>query len=341
MMKITQTFVLAALSCSILACGGGGGGGGSKKNNDIPAGGGGPDFDIGDVNLYVIGFGAADAALTLGRLSADMVLFVESTNFAFTGASCGTSGTLNIQFIDTDSSTDLSEGDQIQVSYVNCYGSDIGGLANGTLALTVDDISIQGGAREILFTESISDFSISSDSEETTIEGEFKLRHSFDGNSLDSVGIELGNDSLTYGFTGGDTVSIAAGSTMEKTLDLDADSYTFRFDQILDVDVEGETFTMSAKTSTDNGDTISDFVGDLQEYPLLGVGYFSIAEIGSQCVLAIGSDSRNVAQPDAPALRYSEGEDCMADATTNVFTAWEGIVEDTLFSDSDILNLRN
>ena len=339
-MNLLRKTAIALASGLVVACGGGGSGdddGNDDRNtNDLPS------FDIGDVGLYVIGFGAADATLTLGRLSADAFLAAELNSFQENLVSCSNGGTRSLRFIDRNNSNEFAAGDRIELEFTNCFGAAIGGVADGILLLEAKSIAENGDSRTIVFSVALQNFAISGVGEETTVQGGFDLRFSNSDSGVDVIHILLGNRTLRYGFAAGESVTVGQGSMLQKRYDFAADTYAFQFDQTLAVEYGGERFTLYADTLGMGDDGIGDFSGNLPGYPLEGAARFFIPGIGSQCVLAPGSDDRNVADLDSPALRYSStGDNCMSDANTRVNTHWSEIVEDTLFSDVDSFNLRN
>lgn len=341
-MSLSRNAAIALMSVLVVACGGGGSGGDGSGGNDDRGSSNLPDFDIGDVELYVIGFGAADATLTLGRLSADAFLAAEQYSFQDNLVSCGNGGTRSLRMNDRDDSGDFTVGDRLELLFSNCFGAAIGGVASGYIVLEAKSIAENDDGRTLTFSETLSNFRIGTIGAETTIEGGFDLIFTNSDSGVDTVQILLGNNTLRYGFSQGESVAVGQGSMLQKRYDFNADAYEFRFDQTLAIESEGERFSVYADTLGFGENVIGDFEGNLSEYPQAGVARFYIPGIGSQCVLAIGSDDRNVAYLNAPALRYSAtGDDCMMDANTRLNTAWTQIVEDTLFSDVDSFNLRN
>lgn len=366
-MNSVRHLLILLLSVVLLACGGGGGGGGgggsdggSNNTGSTPDDTGGgdntgenggddtgttPPFEIDDIPLFPIGMGTAEVTLTLARLSADAFLAQEAAGFINLEENCADGGERSLIFFDVDNSTDLSVGDRVELSFDNCSGSAVVGLANGTIRLELDSIiePANPSARTLVFNETFVDFIlIDEGGQSTTIEGGFQLQ--FDDNELsgDTLTIAVNSGSLDYGFPGGDSVSVMPGSQLQKTLDLDSDIYLFSFDQILDASLSGETFTLYADTFGGDVTVAGSFSGDLPGFPAVGAARFYVPGVGSQCLLTIGSDSSPLAEPDRPLLRLLEGGDaCMMSGTDAALIYWLNIVAGVLFDDVDNYDLRN
>lgn len=358
-MNLVRHSVVLFLSVVLLACGGGGGGGGSdsdsdnnsdnNSNNTGETGGDNsgttPPFEIDDIALFSIGMGTAEVTLTLARLSADAFLAQEAAGFINLEESCADGGERSLVFIDQDDSTDLSVGDRVELSFDNCSGSAVAGLANGTIRLQLDSIIEPANpyARTLIFNETFVDFVLSVEGgQSTTIEGGFQLQ--FDDNELsgDTLTIMVISGSLVYGFPGGDSVSMEPGSQLQKTLDLDSDAYHVSFDQILDATQSGETFTLYADTFGADVAEAGAFSGDLPGFPAEGAARFYVPGVGSQCLLTVGSDSSNQAEPARPLLRLlEEGDGCMTSGIDAALIPWLDIVAGVIFDDIDSYDLRN
>lgn len=350
--------LLILLICVVLtACGGGGGGGkggdaspGSEDTGETPGGGDGGDGGDGDTGsgptlpLFSFGMGAAELTLTLARLSTDAFLVLEANSFATLDDDCADGGGRTIAFTDADTSGGLTVGDRIEMTFTDCAGSAIADVANGTIRLTLDSLTAPAdpAVRSLVFSETLIDFVLGADAQQTTIEGGFQLQFDDSGTSGDTLIVMVNSGFLRYGFPSDHTVSLEAGSQLQKTLDLDSDTYSFGFEQTLDVTWDGETFTLYADTFGEDVSQAGLFSGNLPGLPTVGAARFYVVDMGSQCLLTPGSDTRNLAEPAAPLLRSSgNGDDCMtAPDDDEGLVLWQNFVAGALFIDVDNFGLR-
>ena len=357
--------LLILLICVVLtACGGGGGGGkggdaspGSEDTGETPGGGDGGDGGDGDgdtgsgptLPLFSFGMGAAELTLTLARLSTDAFLVLEANSFATLDDDCADGGGRTIAFTDADTSGGLTVGDRIEMTFTDCAGSAIADVANGTIRLTLDSLTAPAdpAVRSLVFSETLIDFVLGADAQQTTIEGGFQLQFDDSGTSGDTLIVMVNSGFLRYGFPSDHTVSLEAGSQLQKTLDLDSDTYSFGFEQTLDVTWDGETFTLYADTFGADVTEMGQFSGNLLILPAIGAPFvgaarFYVPGVGSQCLLTHGSDTSNQAEPAAPLLRSSgNGDDCMtAPDDDESVEPWQNFVAGALFSDVDNFGLR-
>jgi len=70
----------------------------------------------------------------------ELINYIEAPNQ--TEVNCFTSGSKSLSYTDTDSSGSLNSGDTLTISYTSCRNDDFNGIANGSLALILNSVSI-------------------------------------------------------------------------------------------------------------------------------------------------------------------------------------------------------
>ena len=346
-LRVTSASVICGLA--LAGCGGGDGGSddeASRTDSDVPE----SSDPVESAGLMAIATASTELVTVYGRIAADAIIASQLQPSIPREQDCPGGGTRIVDYVDFDSSGDLSAGDQVSVLYINCVQPAVDGVENGAILMdilsggqTEDNPHTGAAGRRFSANVDFGSYQVSEDASDTTVEGGFEL--SFGSNGEPGSEVQRLDQNLSRGLTinlGGDTVTIRDGRFAQR-YDYRAGTYNFAFTGTTTVGRGSASVTTLFNSAGSRLGDSGSLTGTLGQNP--GAGRISARSSAlplTECLYIGDSDATGVATQNAPRLRLSQDSTCSADdeSPTPPTLAWSELVEGTLFEDTDVFGLR-